>query len=144
MPPPYNYFSQCWSDFSATFSTAKQWLEWAKLNIDAAGDNPSDPVDKQHFIYLQYAVSCMYNAIWEIGRFQEIHHINSHLYRSIYLAWKETGEPPEYELTWQKICEAWIANDFEGRAPTIAIIDRMRQILWDEPFNVVWAARPEQ
>ena len=50
----------------------------------------------------------------------------------------------ESALTWKSICEAWIANDFEGRAVTIAVIDRMRQILWDEPFKVVWAARPEQ
>lgn len=47
------------------------------------------------------------------------------------------------EITWQAICEAWVANDFEGRMPTIAIIDRMRQILWNEPYQVTWAARPE-
>jgi len=47
------------------------------------------------------------------------------------------------DLTWQAIIAAWTANDFEGRAWTIATIDRMRQILWDEPFNVQWAARPE-
>jgi len=47
-------------------------------------------------------------------------------------------------VTWKTIVEAWIANDFEGRAVTIAVIDRMRQILWNEPFNVQWAARPEQ
>ncbi|GAI84898.1 unnamed protein product, partial [marine sediment metagenome] len=46
--------------------------------------------------------------------------------------------------TWKKICEAWVKDDFEGRAWTIAIIDRMRQILWDEPFSIVWAARPER
>lgn len=49
----------------------------------------------------------------------------------------------EAEVTWQTICEAWVANDFEGRAMTIAVIDRMRQILWNEPYNVTWAARPE-
>ena len=54
------------------------------------------------------------------------------------------GEPPvPYELTYQKIVEAWGANDFEGRTVTIAFIDRMRQLIWDEPFNVVWAAKPE-
>jgi len=53
-------------------------------------------------------------------------------------------EIPEYVLTWKAICEAWIKDDFAGRAPTIAIIDRMRQIIWDEPFYVVWAAKPEQ
>lgn len=51
---------------------------------------------------------------------------------------------PTGEVTWKSIVEAWAKNDFEGRAWTIAMIDRMRQILWDEPFNIKWAARPEQ
>ena len=46
------------------------------------------------------------------------------------------------DITWKAICEAWAYNDFEGRAWTIAIIDRMRQLLWDEPFDVTWAANP--
>lgn len=50
----------------------------------------------------------------------------------------------QYELTWQDIVEVWIANDFEGRMVTIAVIDRMRQILWDEPYMVRWAARVEE
>lgn len=47
------------------------------------------------------------------------------------------------EVTWQAIVEAWVKDDFEGRAWTIGVIDRMRQILWDEPFDITWAARPE-
>lgn len=47
------------------------------------------------------------------------------------------------ELTWQAIVEAWAKGDFEGRFWIIASIDRMRQIIWDEPFNVLWAAHPE-
>ncbi|GAI75783.1 unnamed protein product, partial [marine sediment metagenome] len=46
-------------------------------------------------------------------------------------------------VTWKQIVEAWVKDDFEGRAWTIAVIDRMRQILWDEPFEILWAARPE-
>lgn len=45
-------------------------------------------------------------------------------------------------VTWKAICEAWVKDDFEGRNWTIAIIDKMRQILWDEPFDIQWAARP--
>ena len=51
------------------------------------------------------------------------------------------GEP--YELTAEKICLAWAADNFQARALTIAFIDRMRQLIWDEPFFVAWAARPE-
>lgn len=71
-----------------------------------------------------------------------------------YLTSKNTYYDPPYmipyflthyaggEITWRAICEAWAKDDFEGRAWTIALIDRMRQLLWDEPFNAVWAARP--
>ncbi len=51
--------------------------------------------------------------------------------------------PEPEELTWKTICEAWAKDDFEGRFHTIAFIDRMRQIIWDEPFNILWAAKPE-
>lgn len=47
------------------------------------------------------------------------------------------------EITYQAIVEAWAADDFAGRSVTIAFIDRMRQLIWDEPFNAVWAAKPE-
>jgi len=47
-------------------------------------------------------------------------------------------------VTWKSICEAWVKDDFEGRFWTIGIIDRMRQIMWNEPFDITWAARPEQ
>lgn len=41
------------------------------------------------------------------------------------------------------ICNAWAKDGFRGRAETIAYIDRMRQLIWNEPFNAIWAARPE-
>ena len=50
----------------------------------------------------------------------------------------------ETEITWKTICEAWAKNNFEGRAVTIAFIDRMRQLIWDEPFFIAWAAKPEK
>lgn len=50
----------------------------------------------------------------------------------------------EAAITWKAICEAWVKNDFEGRFWTISIIDRMRQIMWNEPFDIQWAARPER
>jgi len=53
-------------------------------------------------------------------------------------------EEREIEITWKSICEAWVKNDFEGRFWTIGIIDRMRQIMWDEPFDLTWAAKPEE
>jgi len=52
-------------------------------------------------------------------------------------------EAPPFDLTAIKICEAWAKDSFQERALTIAFIDRMRQLIWDEPFHVAWAARPE-
>ncbi len=48
------------------------------------------------------------------------------------------------EVTYKSIVEAWFKDDFDGKAVTIACIDRMRQLLWDEPFDVIWAAKPEE
>lgn len=71
--------------------------------------------------YLVYqSEDCLYNA-------DIIHHLSEY-----------TG------VTWKSIAEAWVKDDFEGRVWTIGTIDRMRQILWNEPFNLKWAARPEE
>ncbi|GAI19558.1 unnamed protein product [marine sediment metagenome] len=55
--------------------------------------------------------------------------------------WPTNGD--DYVLTATKICEAWAKDEFHDRALTIAFIDRMRQLIWDEPFYVAWAARPK-
>jgi len=44
----------------------------------------------------------------------------------------------------KSICEAWAKDNFKDRALTIAFIDRQRELLWNEPFNIQWAARPEE
>ncbi len=48
------------------------------------------------------------------------------------------------EVTWKAICEAWVKDDFEGKEWTIACIDRMRTLMWDEPFYIKWAAKPTE
>ncbi|MBA7713002.1 hypothetical protein ES703_121997 [subsurface metagenome] len=48
------------------------------------------------------------------------------------------------EVTWQGICAAWANNNFEGKEWTVACIDRMRTLMWDEPFNIKWAASPTE
>jgi len=60
------------------------------------------------------------------------------LFQSIDFYWPDV-EP----LTANKNCEAWDKDNFAERALTIAFIDRMRQLIWDEPFYVAWAARPK-
>ncbi|GAH91794.1 unnamed protein product [marine sediment metagenome] len=68
---------------------------------------------------------------------------NSFFNECLYWAAQEGGDAEPYELTATKICEAWAKKGFEDRALTIAFIDRMRQLIWDEPFFVAWAAKPE-
>jgi len=48
-----------------------------------------------------------------------------------------------YSVNYRTMCDGWAADSFYGRSPTIAYIDRMRQLIWNEPFNVIWAAKPE-
>jgi hypothetical protein len=61
--------------------------------------------------------------------------------RATNFKWRTMLSP--YALTYVDICNAWAKDSFKGRAETIAYIDRMRQLIWTEPFNVIWASRPE-
>jgi hypothetical protein len=87
------------------------------------------------------AINALCNAIWNCRNINEYLHyfsLNTHeksyTLESIYWASK---------VNYKQICEAWAANNFEGRGVTIAFIDRMRQLIWDEPFYVQWAAKPQ-
>ena len=58
-------------------------------------------------------------------------------YNLIYFLSKYTS------VTWKSICEAWAKDDFEGKEWTIACIDHMRKLMWDKPFSIIWASKPE-
>lgn len=45
--------------------------------------------------------------------------------------------------TWETIVSAWTSDDFEGRKWTIATIDRMREIVLEEDWDIVWAGNIE-
>lgn len=97
--------------------------------------------------------TCIQKMLWAMAHMIEStqmmigegtsHGTEKYLYDALTEAWQYTIEDFP-EVTYKSIVEAWIKDDFEGRDITIAVIDRMRQILWDEPFSVVWAARPEE
>jgi len=137
----YDNFDDAFRDFEDRFATIKERLEWSITNAQSAYTEANDPVDKTSFGKATYAIECIVTAMRYMGDYLEVYSNQSHFYESIYWANKDTEAT---DVTWKAICEAWIKNDFEGRAPTIAVIDRMRQILWDEPFSIQWAARPEQ
>lgn len=134
----YDGFTSRWQDaMSALYST------FYRMSVAADKLSADDPVAAG--AQLKSAASNLY-SFWtymanDSPFTDSVHYYLREAFIWIDENWPSDGE--EYELTWQKIIEAWIANDFEGRAATIATIDRMRQILWDEPFYVAWAARPE-
>lgn len=141
MAHKYDNFNAAFADLRSKYPDVKQKLEWAITNAQEAYAGASDPVDKTHFGFATYAIEQLVIAMRYLGDYIETTSDKSHLYESIYWASK-SGAPAA--VTWKAICEAWIKDDFAGRVPTIAVIDRMRQILWDEPFFVAWAARPEE
>lgn len=106
-----------------TYANAGNWKSGIKANSYAIGATLS-----AFDIIFQ-----LYNFTLEWSMFGEC----------LYWASQEGGAVDEYELTATKICEAWAKDGFEDRALTIAFIDRMRQLIWDEPFFVAWAARPK-
>ncbi len=105
------------SDYNLTANGGVGWVTWANRAVLA------DLVEAMQ--YFVYGLTSSFSYV----KWLDVH---QGLYEQ------------ESEITWQAIAEAWIKDDFEGRAVTIATIDRMRQILWNEPFYVQWAARPEE
>lgn len=47
----------------------------------------------------------------------------------------DTGETEEYNLTWEKIINVWMMSGLEGHQWTVGMIDYMRKVIWDKPFN---------
>ncbi|GAJ06186.1 unnamed protein product [marine sediment metagenome] len=106
-------------------------------------------LSKESEAYTHYmageVLPCLYDTLFAI----------SHLSAAMtWLTYQTTDNPKSADLlyyldnyagvSWKAIVEAWSADDFEGAGITIAFIDRMRQLIWDEPFNVIWAAKPEE
>jgi len=123
-----------WGWAEGYHDTVQYWVQQA--NAEAQGEAWQGCINK-----LGTAIIGLENAIESMFGFYETQWEDTPFMCAMYYAGQV---PPTYTLTWQAIGEAWIKNDFEGRAPTIAIIDRMRQILWNEPYFIAWAARPEE
>lgn len=129
------------------------WTEWAYFGVDSYAARNK----------LIYAAECIRGQYWDsaadallecsdLWGYATGHIVASppwgygcrYMQRDIFY-WVEDNWPTngdEYELTATKICEAWAKDGFHDRALTIAFIDRMRQLVWNEPFYVKWAAKP--
>ncbi|GAG91422.1 unnamed protein product, partial [marine sediment metagenome] len=117
-----------YSGVGASLRDAGGWLQLAGYNLGEASLTKAG----DELIEANGYMSAYYDSVWWW---------TSRIFDWIVENMDGDGEP--YVLTWQKIVEVWYANDFEARTVTIACIDRMRQLIWDEPFNVIWAAKPE-
>ncbi len=105
-------------------------------------------MEYEGYAYTEYlagdALAAIYNILWcinylRMGLYDLIATDSNPSDNSVILYYINTFAG----VSWQSIVQAWVANDFEARFWTIGVIDRMRQILWDEPFDLTWAARPE-
>jgi len=99
--------------------------------------------------------NALQRTLWALGHFMEacqstVGHGTTpcnvnYLDKALTEAWQYgMGDFPAADVTWKSICEAWVKNDFEGKEWTIACIDRMRQLMWDKPFSIKWAADPKE
>lgn len=137
----YDNFADAYNHLETFYETAAGWWHWIDTYIDASNTQAGQGNWNQAIRYSNTATYWLETCCAAIFDFYVGLETRSHFLASI---WFASTIPAAGDITWQAICEAWIRDDFEGRAPTIAIIDRMRQILWNEPFSVIWAARPEQ
>ncbi|MBA7654886.1 hypothetical protein ES703_62779 [subsurface metagenome] len=142
MAHKYSSFYTAFSAFKGEYAFIKQRIGWALANAQGAAGEWDCDCGGSSIGYVAYAAECNALALQHLVDSLESNPDQSHLYESIYWATKLPPAPAEFELTYIKICEAWAANDFQGRGLTIAFIDRMRQLAWNETFNVQWAARP--
>lgn len=135
----YSNFADSFADLTANYSNYIQTKEWAYNAIWSGYDEWADPATKPQVYQIVSGVNQLINALLYVVGTAAPTWQDAWLYESLYWLQQESGK-----VTWQDICVAWAYNDFEGRALTIGFIDRMRQLLWDEPYYIAFAARPEQ
>lgn len=124
----YAYAGGDFNDAETDISLA--WVQWGQPDDHEAIQKTLWAV--QHILD---GVRCI------IGQGDPPANIN-YLDKALFTAWQYTIEDLPV-VTWKSIVEAWMKDDYAGREWTIAVIDRMRQILWNDPFNIMFAARPE-
>lgn len=139
----YDNFDDAFNDLKNGFDEVKQYVEWSFLNTQFASAEWDCSCGGTSIGALCWAIDCLSIAMRHLTDCTETRWYKSHLYEAIYYAGQAGEAPPEYELTWRKICEALAKDDFEGRYWTIAIIDHMRTLIWNKPFNIIWASKPE-
>ncbi|KKK83654.1 hypothetical protein LCGC14_2791220 [marine sediment metagenome] len=136
----YDDFSSAWSGLEQAYDFADGYLTNSSQSRSNATASALGEGWQTTTLHLNSAISWISSAIKTLF---DMYDPTNESYMMACIYYSAVSVPEPEPVTWQQIVEAWIANDFEGRVATVATIDRMRQILWDEPFSVQWAARPE-
>lgn len=138
------------SNFAAAYAELNLHIPLYRDTIDTGFSYASTARDyadagnwKLGIKYNSYALGVALSAFDTIFQLYSFDLDRSMFGECLYWAAQEPIGADPYELTAKNICEAWAKDGFHDRALTIAFIDRMRQLIWDEPFFVAWAARPE-
>lgn len=136
----YGNFADAYADLTPKFAIVKTNIENAGSEAQYALDEWDCECGGASIQRLKNAITGLRAAFTGLLDLSESAFDRSHFFESIYWA-AQSGDG--YELTAKKICEAWAVDDFDFAPVTIAFIDRMRQLIWDEPFFAVWAGKPE-
>ncbi|MBA7657186.1 hypothetical protein ES703_65117 [subsurface metagenome] len=138
------------SNFADAYAELADHIATYRSMIDTAFGYASDARDyadsgnwKLGIKYNSYAIGATLSAFDILFQLYSFDIEWSMFGECLYWAAQEGGAADPYILTATKICEAWAKDGFKDRALTIAFIDRQRQLIWDEPFFVAWAAKPE-
>ena len=137
----YKFYVDEWSKCIDEYHNQSYWVDFQLGEAQADWDAHNYNAAIQHLIT---AVSEQTAAIDIIVDDYRYAYDKKFLLLALKASWQYTTETlPEFTLTWKKICEAWAEDDFAGKEWTIACIDHMRKLMWDEPFNIIWASKPE-
>lgn len=139
----FSNFATAYAELDAHLATYRDMVDKASGYVSAAKEYAEDSEWELAIKNNGYAIGCTLSAFDIIFQLYSFDIEWSMFGECLYWAAQEGGDADPYVLTATNICEAWAKDEFHDRALTIAFIDRMRQLIWDEPFYVAWAARPK-
>lgn len=140
----FTNFADAYAELDDHIATYRGMMDTAFGYASDARDYANAGNYKQGIKFNSYAIGATLSAFDILFQLYNFDIEWSMFGECLYWGAQEGGTADEYELTSEKICLAWAKDEFHNRTLTIAFIDRMRQLIWDEPYFVAWAAKPEQ
>lgn len=119
---------------------AKDYQEAMAGDITAMSVHASAAEWAEAFIDCSYALQ---NCRWALSY---LYHVKSadplEFGDTFFLETYTIAEAAEFDLTWDKICGAWIDAPKAGRLTTVLTLDELRRSVWDYEFNYFKIAEP--